>query len=206
MKMGLFDVTDVNHPVEMYKEVIGDRGTYSELLDNHKALLFDKEKELLAFPITVYEMPDEASCTDHSYSDCPEQDCRAICVPSSCTYDNGITVCTTDCDGPDSCLPYTYVYPEPVFDGAYVYNLNLEDGFELLGTITHYDENDMEELEDMGYTNWNKTVKRIIYIGENLYSVSYDVVMANAMDDLEELNMIELAGDVFDIFYGSDWE
>ena len=56
MKMALFDVSDVNHPVEMFKEVIGDRGTDSELLRNHKALLFSREKNLLAFPVRVMEV------------------------------------------------------------------------------------------------------------------------------------------------------
>lgn len=58
MKIALFDVTDVQHPKEAFKTVIGDRGTDSELLSNHKALLFSKEKELLAFPVTVYERTD----------------------------------------------------------------------------------------------------------------------------------------------------
>ncbi len=55
MKIGLFDVTDVENPIEEDKVIIGAEGTYSELLDNHKALLFSKEKSLLAFPITVME-------------------------------------------------------------------------------------------------------------------------------------------------------
>ncbi|MGG1660326.1 beta-propeller domain-containing protein [Brevibacillus sp. NRS-1366] len=59
MKVALFDVTDVTKPEEKFKTVIGDRGTDSELLSNHKALLFSKEKDLLAFPVTVYEWSDE---------------------------------------------------------------------------------------------------------------------------------------------------
>lgn len=55
MKVALFDVTDVANPKEIHKEVIGARGTESPLLSDHKALLFDKERGLLAFPITVYE-------------------------------------------------------------------------------------------------------------------------------------------------------
>jgi inhibitor of cysteine peptidase len=206
MKIGMFDVTDVNHPEELYTETIGDRGTYSELLDNHKALLFDKEKELLAFPVTVYEMPDEENCADYTYSDCPELTCIPVCVPSSCSYDNGITVCTTDCDGENSCISENYQYPEPVFDGAYVYNVTVEDGFELKGTITHYGEDEMTELEEQGWTNWEKGIKRMLYMGEVLYSVSYDVVKANDLNDLDELNMVELAGDVYDIYRGFDWK
>jgi len=59
MKVALFDVTDVTRPKEKFKTVIGERGTDSELLYNHKALLFSKEKDLLAFPVTVYEWTDE---------------------------------------------------------------------------------------------------------------------------------------------------
>jgi len=58
MKIALFDVRDVSNPIEKFSLVIGDRGTDSELLHNHKALLFSKEKNLLAFPITVSEIPE----------------------------------------------------------------------------------------------------------------------------------------------------
>lgn len=56
MKLALFDVSDVSNPIQKFSEVIGDRGTESELLRNHKALLFSKEKSLLAFPVTVAEV------------------------------------------------------------------------------------------------------------------------------------------------------
>ncbi|NLV16734.1 MAG: protease complex subunit PrcB family protein [Syntrophomonadaceae bacterium] len=58
MKIALFDVTNVAKPVEMFKETIGDRGTESPLLSNHKALLFSRQKNLLAFPVTVMTVPD----------------------------------------------------------------------------------------------------------------------------------------------------
>ncbi len=55
MKLSLFDVSDVANPTEMFHEVIGTRGTTSELLTNHKALLFDKERGLIGFPISITE-------------------------------------------------------------------------------------------------------------------------------------------------------
>ena len=55
MKLAIFDVTDLENPKETHKEVIGFRGTESEVLTNHKALLFDKAKGILAFPVTVTE-------------------------------------------------------------------------------------------------------------------------------------------------------
>jgi len=60
MKVAVFDVTDVGNPVEMSRAVIGDRGTDSELLRNHKTLLFSAEKNLLAFPVTVMEVDKQA--------------------------------------------------------------------------------------------------------------------------------------------------
>ena len=54
MKMALFDVTDVNNPVQISETVIGDRRTTSAILTNHKALLFSKEKQLLAIPVNNY--------------------------------------------------------------------------------------------------------------------------------------------------------
>ncbi len=58
LKMALFDVSDVRNPKQKAVEVIGDRGTDSPLLSDHKALLFDKERNLLAFPILVTKRPD----------------------------------------------------------------------------------------------------------------------------------------------------
>jgi len=59
LKIAMFDVTDPSNPIEMWKENIGERGTDSELLYNHKALLFSKEKNLLAFPVKVCEVNDK---------------------------------------------------------------------------------------------------------------------------------------------------
>lgn len=56
MKVAMFDVSNVNNPVEMDKVIIGDRGTDSELLSNHRALLFSREKNLLAFPVNVAQI------------------------------------------------------------------------------------------------------------------------------------------------------
>jgi uncharacterized secreted protein with C-terminal beta-propeller domain len=56
VKLSLFDVSDVSNPIEVYKEVIGDRGTESLAASEHKAFLFDKESGLLVLPVTVAEL------------------------------------------------------------------------------------------------------------------------------------------------------
>jgi uncharacterized secreted protein with C-terminal beta-propeller domain len=52
LKVALFDITDVTNPKEMFTEQI-DANT-SELLTNHKSLLFSKEKNLIAFAVGSY--------------------------------------------------------------------------------------------------------------------------------------------------------
>lgn len=199
-KISLFDVTDLTNPKEMFKEVVGDQGTSSPVSYDHKALLFDKDKQLLALPITVYGFPQADTCSNFTYSTCPTS-CNKVCVPSSCTVSNGIKVCTADCDGANSCTPMD-TYSRPTFDGAYVYSVNLTDGFKLKGKITHYNADDQTALTTNGYTNYEKTIQRLLYIGENLYSVSQGVVKANALIDLTEKKMIDLAGSVYQIYYG----
>ncbi len=56
VKISLFDVSDVSNPVEVAKYEIGDRGTDSPVLTDHKALLFDKTKNLLVIPVLVAEI------------------------------------------------------------------------------------------------------------------------------------------------------
>lgn len=150
MKIALFDVSDVTHPVEMFKEIIGDRGTDSELLHNHKALLFSREKNILAFPVTVMEIKDKTAVNES--------------VPP---------------------------YGEFTFQGAYIYRLDLKNGFQLKGTVTHLT---TEDLVKSGY-HWyhsNKNVERIIYIGNTLYTVSQSMIKANQMSDLREVGSLKI--------------
>jgi uncharacterized secreted protein with C-terminal beta-propeller domain len=51
VKISIFDVSDFNNPKETDTIVIGDSGTDSEILYNHKALLLDKEKNVMSIPI-----------------------------------------------------------------------------------------------------------------------------------------------------------
>jgi len=63
MKLSLFDVTDVTSPKEVAKYEIGDRGTSSEVLHEHKAFMFSKSKDLLIIPVSLYEV-DESDYPD----------------------------------------------------------------------------------------------------------------------------------------------
>ena len=67
VKVALFDVSDVENPQEVDSQIIGDRGSDSPLLTNHKALLFDEERDLLAFPVSVAKLsPEQRKSNDGS--------------------------------------------------------------------------------------------------------------------------------------------
>ena len=68
MKMALFDVTDVENPKQISSVVIGDRRTTSAILTNPKALLFSKEKELIAIPVNNYNEDFSISLSSNTYS------------------------------------------------------------------------------------------------------------------------------------------
>ncbi|HSQ92877.1 MAG TPA: beta-propeller domain-containing protein, partial [Methanoregula sp.] len=53
LKLALFDVSDVENPRQLDKVEIGDAGTDSAVLSDHKAFLFDKAKNLLVIPARV---------------------------------------------------------------------------------------------------------------------------------------------------------
>jgi uncharacterized secreted protein with C-terminal beta-propeller domain len=59
VKVALFDVSDVEHPKEISKYVIGDRGTDSEALHDHKAFLFSRERNLMVIPVLLAEVQED---------------------------------------------------------------------------------------------------------------------------------------------------
>lgn len=51
MKMSMFDVSDLENPKEVFTVDIGEGYTYSQVIDSHKALFYNKAKNLIGFPI-----------------------------------------------------------------------------------------------------------------------------------------------------------
>lgn len=54
LKFAMFDVSNPANPKVLFQEIVGTQSTYSPLLNNHKALLFSKEKNLLGVPVMDY--------------------------------------------------------------------------------------------------------------------------------------------------------
>lgn len=153
MKLAVFDVTDVQNPKEVARELIGDRGTDSELLRNHKALLFAKDKNLLAFPVTLMEVQPQYNRTESERS--------------------------------------KLEYGRFAFQGAYIYNFDLTNGFKLKRRITHLTSEDYLKAGDYWYGS-DKNVSRILYIGDTVYTISPSAIMAHDLDHLNHIKTLSL--------------
>lgn len=125
LKLVMFDVSDFANPKVLFEIAVGDKYTFSELLYNHKAAIFSKEKNIIAFPI----------------------------LSSSGRKMNS---------------------------RAAIYGIDLDNGFSLKGEIG--------EVTD----NYEEQVRRIVYVNNNYYVLSYvDVKVAN-MDNLEVVKDIDI--------------
>lgn len=153
LKISFFDVSNVSNPKEISRVILGHRGTYSPLLRDHRALLFDRERDLLAIPILVDEID-----------------------PSK--FPGGVP---------------PYAYGEYVWQGIYVFNIS-EDGLTVKGRITHIE----NSTAPLGF-NSEYSIKRALYIGNVLYTISDRKVKMNSLLDLSEINEIELlrGGEVY---------
>ncbi len=63
LKLSLFDVSDVAHPKEIDTYIMGEAGSDSPALRDHKAFLFAKEKNLLVVPVRIREKTDRGNAT-----------------------------------------------------------------------------------------------------------------------------------------------
>ncbi|MAF35299.1 hypothetical protein CMO91_05635 [Candidatus Woesearchaeota archaeon] len=149
VKLAVFDVSDVENPIELHKEIIGDRGTDSEALHNHKAVLFDEAQDLLVLPITLAEIKGERT-SDNQHGD----------------Y---------------------------VFQGAYVYDLSVQEGFKLRGKITHYDTDEVFRKSGF-YFRGDSKIRRSLYISDSLYTLSDTRLQQNHLGSLERLGKVTFPG------------
>jgi uncharacterized secreted protein with C-terminal beta-propeller domain len=136
LKLALFDVSDVEHPKQLDKVEIGDSGTDSAALTDHRAFLFDKNKNLLVIPARVVKQID----TSGKYIGDQQR----------------------------------------IWYGAYVFGLTPETGFVLKGTIEH---------NTTGGYSWYGSpfdVKRSLYIGDTLYTLSQKQILANSLTQINK--------------------
>ena len=144
LKLSLFDVTDPSHPIDTSDYLVGDRGSDSPALTDHKSVLFDRSLNLLVIPLTIAQAQPSTTCT--------------------------------------------WCYNPLVWQGAYVFNVTVQDGIVFRGGITHLATGQLPSWNNSGFF-----VTRALYIGSVLYTISNNTVKMNSLSDLTELNSVNLA-------------
>jgi inhibitor of cysteine peptidase len=82
-------------------------------------------------------------------------------------------------------------YGDFTFQGAYVYGIDLEQGFTLRKRITHISDDEYLRAGQHWYDSRNN-VERILYIGDVLYTLSKGMIKAHKLDSFEEKNHLEI--------------
>ncbi len=82
---------------------------------------------------------------------------------------------------------------ETVFQGAFVYDVSIDNGFELRGKASHYEDTYWtDNQQQRRWGNYEYNVQRILYIGDYWYTVAQNVIAAHNFNTLEKVKQIEL--------------
>ena len=96
LKIALFDVTDLSNPTLLNSVTIGDRGSSSPVLWDPHALLFDRSRNLLAFPLSVAKIANPNPLTPWQWGETVFQGVYvyAVSVTNGLVYRGAITQIT----------------------------------------------------------------------------------------------------------------
>jgi len=138
LKIALFDFTDLTQPKELDSFIIGDAGSDSIALQDHKAFLYSEEKNLLSLPAVLREND------------------------------------------------------KLIFSGSLVFNI-INNKLTLKGKIDHSAGGTSASADYWnGYNYYDNTVKRNLYINDNLYTFSNKFLKINNLNDLNLVKSLTL--------------
>jgi hypothetical protein len=152
VKLSLFDVTDVDNPKELSKYVIGERGTSSEALGDHKAFLFIPSHNLVVIPVDLVE----GSLLD---------------ILSA---------------------PVGLFLPDQRWQGVYVLSVTVENGIQYRGRISHAGDPACGGNSAYPYYSYGCNIRRSLYIGNVLYTLSNDLVRMHHLNGLRFVGQVAL--------------
>lgn len=91
--------------------------------------------------------------------------------------------------------PGTFLYPgySTVHQAAFVFKVNADTGFELIGSVTHEGAAPADASSSCYYWQPTDQIRRSLYIGENLYTVSQSAIKINRLSDLEAVGTVAIA-------------
>ncbi len=201
MKIAVFDVSDVANPKESANIIVGDRGTDSNALYDHKAFLFDKKRNLLVLPISLAEKDKSKYEGEITWQGAYVFDINLneIKVKGRITHFDNL-----ERYGPASNEPVGAERKD--FSGNIWIKVG-EDKWKIKdnsenpnGKIGYGEAIWSNEIIDSqpGGINYNPIydyryqIQRSLYIGNTLYTLSSKIIEANNLGDLQEVGKIDL--------------
>lgn len=164
IKLVMFDVTDIGHPsiVDIFQA--GD-GTDSEILTDHKALLFDRNKNILSIPVTANN-PGLASPSPSSSSSPPI---------------DGVTESNEMLD-------------RGIWKGFFVFGINPEKGFDLKTKIEHFT-SDYNNYYYKGISSMYGESRSFIINNELYTVSTDNLIKINDLQNFSEVNKLPIGSD-----------
>ncbi len=162
LKLSLFDVSNVNNPVQLSNFIIGDRGTDSPALTDPKAFLFDASKNLLVIPVSLALVGNATLQQIQQYG-------QSAASAYGTTVWQGAYVFSLSLDGGFT-LKGTITHLDP----------------SLLNSQGH-----LNNPNDY-YNTQNQLITRSLYIGNTLYTISNSEVKLNSLTDLSQIAQVNL--------------
>ena len=141
LKIALFDVTDPDNMAEIDTYILGHRGTYSAVENDHKALAYYAERDVFGLPVDIYYFADD----NHTIYDYGEYDGSAFCV----------------------------------------FSMGGGEKIELVSKIQQL------RAGAADYEEKTREITRGIFIGDNVVTVSYDMIQINNFTTGELLGNLE---------------
>ena len=133
VKISLFDVSDFQNPVEKDKVILGIGNSSTDISYDHKAFLFNKDKNILAIPVRIVSGDYSKQSKD-----------------------------------------------------AYIFSFTEEGMLNFKGVIAHSTLLESEKI----YYDQNDSVSRIMYIGNDLYTLSNNWIKLNDFETLEFIDVM----------------
>ncbi len=181
LKVSLFDVSNINNPTEVANYIVPANDSTSLALNDPKAILFSLQKQLLVIPVSI---------TNYGYI---QQNISVVSPPVMGAPSSSGSAST----GKGQVSPCMMVLNYEYWQGAYVFNVNLDSGFSLKGTVTHLnstllDSNGFVTDSSAYYNNYASYITRSLYIDNNLYTISNSEVKLNSLTDMTQIGQVNL--------------
>jgi uncharacterized secreted protein with C-terminal beta-propeller domain len=215
LKVSMFDVSDFENPKEVSKIIIGERGTDSPALYDHKALLFDREKGILVLPVTLTKLVNRSYGGGQSYEE-SEQIWQGayvlnvnpdeISLRGRITHNNESSV---EKLGPAKDEPVGAIRKDS--SGNMWTKFNVLNGISQWRTAASgyegvvYSDYEIDSFPSGAnfrpYFDYSTQIQRSLYMDDVLYTVSNSKIKANDIKTLTEIKSVDL-GYSDQIYYG----